>query len=214
MKDLQRTRIKCCGMTRVEDALAAAELGADAVGMIFAESPRCIKIAQARAIVRALGPFVTPVGVFVNPTKEEVLHIMDDTGIKTLQFHGNEDAAFIQQFQTCTIIKTLHIGKDDAPIQMEAVADAHLCDTFDPGLAGGTGRTFDHDRVVNLARKTRLILSGGLTPDNVGNAIHRVRPYAVDASSGLEFSPGIKDTHKMTAFIQAVKAADSSDRQP
>jgi phosphoribosylanthranilate isomerase len=206
-----RTRVKICGITRVEDARAAAALGADAIGLIFYRpSPRYVTPERAREIVEATPAFVTTVAVFVNPTREEVETVIRETGVAMLQFHGDESPEFSSGFsrpyvKAARIRPELDLLKYLSP---HSAARAWMLDTFHGDLWGGTGGAFDWGLVPKDAVKP-IILSGGLTADNVANAVKRVRPYAVDVSTGVEASKGIKDAAKIAAFIGAVKREDS-----
>lgn len=202
------TRIKICGITRVEDALCAAREGADAIGFVFApESPRCISIEQARAITTSVPPFVTRVGLFVNATTEAVQSVLRAIPIDALQFHGEETPAYCGAFGR-PYIKAIRMRPGlDVRAEAARYADAAgiLLDAFDEAARGGTGASFDWSRIPSDLGKP-AILAGGLKPDNVAEAIRTVRPYAVDVSSGVEASKGIKDHAKIRAFIQAVRS--------
>ncbi len=205
-----RTRIKICGITRVEDAQAAVRNGADALGFIFWDrSPRYIAPEKAGPVVRSAGPFVATVGVFVNPSRDEVLRAIEDSGISMLQFHGDEPAEFCTAFDL-PYIKAFKPSEGVDLIKcMAAYGDAAgwLLDAYDEKRVGGTGETFDWNLIPqNLARP--LVLSGGLNVDNIASAILLVRPYAVDVSSGVELSKGIKDAARIAAFVQGVRNAD------
>jgi phosphoribosylanthranilate isomerase len=205
-----RTRIKICGITRVEDALAAAKHGADAIGLVFwPNSTRFVDFARAREIVSAVGPFVSTVGVFVDPAPEFVEDALERAGCSMLQFHGDEAPAFCRSFGV-PWLKAFRVGRQGDLV--ESVEPYHhaagwMFDTWDERLAGGTGEAFDWNLVPpDLARP--LVLSGGLTPENVSGAIRKVRPWAVDVSSGVESGKGIKDAIKVAAFIAGVRNAD------
>jgi len=209
-----RTRIKICGITRQEDAKAAVDHGADALGFIFwPKSPRYIEPAKARAIVRDAGPFVSTVGVFVNPSRDEVQGAIRDAGISMLQFHGEESAGFCAEFGR-PYIKAFKVGQGSEQgtdliksVQPYEIASGWMFDAFDGRLVGGTGETFDWNLIPgSLARP--LVLSGGLNAGNIVEAIRRVKPFAVDVSSGVEAAKGIKDAAKIAAFIQGVRNAD------
>ncbi len=201
------TRVKICGITVPEDGLEAARLGADAIGMVFyAKSPRAVDAEQAAKIVAALPPFVTTVGLFVNASVEEVSGVLAEVSLDLLQFHGDESPEYCVQFGR-PYIKAIRMreGVDlSAELQRYSSGRGLLLDTYTPGVPGGTGESFDWDRVPeNLA--SQIILAGGLTPDNVGEAIKQVRPYAVDVSGGVEASKGKKDAAKVAAFMGEVK---------
>jgi phosphoribosylanthranilate isomerase len=205
-----RTRIKICGITRMQDARCAVNEGADALGFIFwPPSPRYIRPLDVRPIARSVGAFVSTVGVFVNPTQHEVRHVIEESGISTLQFHGEEAPDFCGGFGL-PYIKGFKVGEGGDLIKsvpQYAEAAGWLFDAFDPRLVGGTGATFDWNLIPrDLARP--LVLSGGLNAGNVGEAIRRVHPFAVDVSSGVEAAKGIKDAAKIAAFIQGVRNAD------
>jgi phosphoribosylanthranilate isomerase len=200
-------RIKICGITRTEDALAAARLGVDAIGLVFyAPSPRAVTIEQAAAIVRALPPFVTAVGLFVNAGVDEVQAVLQQVQLDLLQFHGDESGDYCRQFQQ-PYIKVLRMNPAlDIVRASEMFGDARgiLLDSYVAGVHGGTGQAFDWTDVPAGLKKP-IILAGGLTPDNVATAIETVRPWAVDVSGGVESAKGIKDSDKMAAFVEAVK---------
>jgi phosphoribosylanthranilate isomerase len=205
-------RIKICGITRSEDALAAADLGTDAIGFVFAPSPRRVSPDKAREIVMALPPLVQTVGVFVDEDPEKVLSIAALCRLDMLQLHGKESPDYCRRFGH-RVIKALRVhGPDGLQAGSEYVGavDALLLDTYVRGQQGGTGRTFDWNLALGAKRFGRIILAGGLNPDNVGAAISAVKPYAVDASSGLEQKPGIKDHEKMVRFIQIVRQTQTS----
>ncbi|GMQ91353.1 MAG: phosphoribosylanthranilate isomerase [Gammaproteobacteria bacterium] len=201
-----RTRVKICGITRSEDALAAARLGADAIGLVFyADSPRVVDATQAAEICASLPPFVSRVGLFVNADAEEVRGVMSDLPLDILQFHGEESAEFCRQFGR-PYIKALRMHEQqdihDAAAVYNDVA-ALLLDAYVADQLGGTGQTFDWERIPSDLSKP-VVLAGGLRPDNVAEAISSVRPFAVDVSSGVEQDPGIKDIEKMAIFIKEV----------
>lgn len=201
-----RPRIKICGLTRPEDARDAARLGADAIGLVFYDkSPRNVDIAAARAVIAALPPFVSVVALFVNPARERVDEILAALPIDILQFHGEETAEFCESFHR-PYLKAVRVKPG---VDLVEWADRYknarglLADAFVEGAHGGTGATFDW-RLIPDTLPIPLILSGGLTPDNVADAVRRVRPAAVDVSSGVEAGKGIKDAERMRAFIQGV----------
>jgi len=203
------TRIKICGITRAEDALLAADAGADAIGLVFyPKSPRAVTIEQAQAICEVLPPFVSVVALFVDAEHFEVEDVLAAVPVDLLQFHGSETPAQCQAFST-PYIKAIRM-KDDADLADAArqynTARGLLVDTFNPNEAGGTGEVFDWDRVPD-GLDTPIILAGGLEPANVGDAIKKMSPYAVDVSSGVEASKGIKDAGKIRAFVTAVSTA-------
>ena len=199
-------RSKICGITRIEDALAAAEAGADAIGLVFyAKSPRAASIQQARDIVAALPAFVTTVGLFVNASRGELNEILESVALDLLQFHGDETPADCEFFHR-PYIKALRVQPgDDIALLAAPYASARgiLLDTYVSGVPGGTGAAFDWSLVPHDLSQP-VILAGGLSADNVQAAIKQVRPYAVDVSGGVEASKGIKDAAKIRAFMQAV----------
>jgi phosphoribosylanthranilate isomerase len=204
-----RTRIKICGITRVEDARAAAACGADAIGLIYYRpSPRCVTPQQARAIAESLPAFVTPVAVFVNPSRQEVEEAIR-AGAGMLQFHGDETPEFCSGFDR-PYIKAARIrpGLDLLEyLSPHASARAWMLDAYHEDLWGGTGGAFDWSLVP--ARTARpIILSGGLTAANVADAVRRVRPYGVDVSTGVESAKGVKDAGRIAEFIAGVRNAD------
>jgi phosphoribosylanthranilate isomerase len=208
------TRIKICGITRPEDALSAASLGADAIGLVFYEpSPRNVDIDQACAIVNALPPFVTRVGLFVDAKPEQIRQVLDKVGLDLLQFHGDESPQDCEEYNL-PYIKAIRM-RDGVDLADEArlfnSASGLLLDAFQSGVPGGTGQSFDWTRVTSSVQKDLakpVILAGGLVPANVGEAIFMVQPYAVDVSGGVESAKGVKDQAKMAAFVEAVRAAD------
>ena len=205
-------RSKICGITRIEDALAAVAAGADAIGLVFyAKSPRAVNVQQARAIIAALPPFVTTVGLFVNASRCELGEILDAVPLDLLQFHGDESAADCEGYHR-PYIKALRVKAGDdiaAACLAYPRASGILLDTYVEGVPGGTGEAFDWSLVPQGLSKP-IILAGGLTPDNVSAAIARVRPYAVDVSGGVEQGKGIKDPAKIQAFMQAVRRSNES----
>jgi phosphoribosylanthranilate isomerase len=204
-------RIKICGITNKEDALAAAHLGADALGFVFAPSPRKISAESAREIIKVLPPFVKTVGVFVDEDPERVSSVAARCGLDILQLHGSESVDYCSSFDR-RVIKAVRLQSRDELKNLSKyanVVDALLLDTYVPNKLGGTGIPFDWKLAVEAGRYGRIILAGGLNPENVAAAISMVKPYAVDASSGLEKSPGVKDHEKMTQFMrEAMQAAN------
>jgi phosphoribosylanthranilate isomerase len=204
---LTAVRVKICGITRVEDALAAAAAGADAIGLVFyAKSPRAVGIEQARAIIAALPPFVTTVGLFVDIECDELQRILASVPLDLLQFHGDESPEQCESINR-PYIKALRVkASDDIAVQVNRYPGAKgiLLDTYVDGVPGGTGEAFDWSLVPEGLSKP-VILAGGLHADNVAAAVARVRPYAVDVSGGVEASKGIKDAEKVGAFIRAAR---------
>ena len=200
-------RVKICGITRVEDALAAAAAGADAIGLVFyAKSPRAVDIEQARVILAALPPFATTVGLFVDAERSELERILASVPLDLLQFHGDESVQQCEAFGR-PYIKALRVkAGDDIAAQVARYPSAQgiLLDAYVEGVPGGTGEAFDWSLIPQTLSKP-LILAGGLRPDNVAEAVSRVRPYAVDVSGGVEASKGVKDVEKVGAFIRAAR---------
>jgi phosphoribosylanthranilate isomerase len=213
-----RTRVKICGITRIEDGMAAARAGADAIGLVFwAGTPRCVSLDQARAIAAALPAFVTVVGLFVDPAPDVVRAALAEVPLDLLQFHGDEPPDLCASFGR-PYIKAVSVKPGVDLLQYTSRysgARALLLDAFQPGgLPGGTGTTFDWNEVPGGLPRP-MILSGGLTPQNVGAAIRALRPWAVDVSSGVEATgdggkpkKGIKSPPKIAAFIREVRNAD------
>ena len=201
-----RTRTKICGITRIQDAMAAAENGVDAIGLVFyPDSPRYVTIKQAAEIRHALPPFVSVVALFVNPSQDEVNAVLESVQIDILQFHGDEDEATCMQYGL-PYLKALRVKPDTNLIQYAQLylsAKALLLDTYTDNAFGGTGQTFDW-RMIPKDLPKPIILAGGLSVENVSEAIHQVRPYAVDVSGGVEQGKGIKDPVKIAKFIAAV----------
>lgn len=203
------TRIKICGMTRVDDALQAVEAGADAIGLIFWKgSARAVDVERAQEITRALPPFVSTVGVFVDETPDRVRTIGDAVGLSAVQLHGHEVVSDWARFPR-PVLKAMPIEAYAASPWKTARA-AILVDAHDPVTIGGTGRTVDWQAAKEIAATRRLVLAGGLRPENVGDAVTTVAPWGVDVASGVEQSPGIKDPARVRAFVQAVRAADAA----
>ncbi len=203
-------KVKICGITNVDDARAAADCGADAIGFIFCEkSPRNVSPKAASGIVRGLPPFVTSVGVFVNERPERIKAIAEEIGLSCVQLHGEETAEECERVSGLTTareIKAVRVrgGKDIIGLENYRVS-AYLLDTFRNGVHGGTGGVFDCDIAIEAKKKGRIILSGGLNPDNIVEAIRKVEPYGVDVCSGVELSPGKKDPAKLKSFIEKAK---------
>jgi len=205
-----RTRVKICGITRIEDGLEAARLGVDALGFVFyPKSPRNIDTEAAQAICQQLPGFVTTTALFLNPEEKLVRKVLAEVSIDCLQFHGTESVEFCESFGK-PYIKALGVeGAEDIGALFEQYASARsvLLDSHATGAAGGTGKTFDWLSIPEKLRQ-KIILAGGLTPGNVADAIQQVRPYAVDLSSGVESAPGIKDSELMVRLMDEVKRAD------
>ena len=209
-----RTRIKICGMTRKDEVVAVVAAGVDAVGFIFAEeSPRYLQPEKARDIIRLLPPFVDAVGVFVNEEASVVQDIVQYCGLTLVQLHGAETPAYCREM-TCRVLKAFRVGPHTTPGELAAygeVVNGFLFDTFHEKMAGGTGRTFDWGLVARLNPPGPVILAGGLTPANVGQAVRELRPFAVDCNSGVEIKPGRKDLDKVRQVVDAVRQADAAN---
>ncbi|HEA52607.1 phosphoribosylanthranilate isomerase [Marinobacter antarcticus] len=208
-----KARVKICGLTRVEDVNAAVACGADALGFVFYEpSPRSVTVEQAERLVRHVPAFVSVVGLFVNPTEEQVRGVLERIPLDLLQFHGDEPADFCSQFGR-RWIKAVRVQSAE---QVErAFSDYHaaaglLLDAWDPQRYGGTGHSFNWD-LIPQERSLPLILAGGLSSDNVFRAVEQVKPWAVDVSGGVEQSKGIKDIEKISDFIKEVHRVCKTD---
>ncbi len=207
---LHRIRIKICGITRPEDGLAAAQAGADAIGLVFYEhSSRAVTIEQAQAVVAALPPFVTAVGLFVDPSPAWLAEVLASVPLGLLQFHGDESAELCARMGL-PYLKAIRMRPE---VDLAAAADTYqgaiglLLDTYDPAAHGGTGAVFDWSRIPQQC-SLPLVLAGGLHAENVGAAVAAAPLWAVDVSSGVERAKGIKDPERMAAFVAAVVAAN------
>lgn len=207
---MSRTRIKICGITRPEDARAAVENGADAIGLVFyPSSPRAVSLEQAEAIAAVVPPFVTLVALFVDECPEQVNAVLEALPVGLLQFHGEESPDYCRQFAR-PWIKALRVRPDtDIGALARAYSGARglLLDAFQEGVPGGTGKTFDWD-LAPAGVALPLVLAGGLHPGNVAEAIAAVGPFAVDVSGGVEAAPGRKDPRRISEFVAAVREAD------
>jgi phosphoribosylanthranilate isomerase len=202
--------VKICGITNLPDALQATEAGADALGFVFyAQSPRSITVQAAAPIAQALPPFVVRVGVFVDADEQLVYQAIADCHLNLLQFHGAESPGYCRQFGLMSM-KAFRVRDAESLSQMPAYqTDSWLLDAYSAGQPGGTGQRFNWDLAIEAQKLGRpIFLAGGLTPENVGEAVRRVRPYGVDVSSGVEAGPGRKDPQKVRAFIAAAKGVD------
>ncbi len=206
----QRTRIKICGITQPQDGQVAATAGVDAIGLVFyPPSPRAVVPDQARTIIAALPPFTTVVGLFVDPDPAYVTAVLATVPLDVIQFHGDEPPLFCSSFNR-PYIKAVAMGPDldlAGYGQRYQGAQGILVDTYRPGIPGGTGECFNWDWLPQT-RDFPLILAGGLTPTNVMEALRRVRPYAVDVSSGVELAKGIKDSGRIASLVKAVAQGD------
>ena len=205
-----RTRVKICGITRPEDGIKAAQYGADAIGLVFyPQSPRCVDLEQARQICAALPPFVAVVGLFVNASQQQIRSVLDRLPVDLIQFHGDEPPGDCGAYGR-RYVKAIKVGAGcDITGMMARYPDAagFLLDADHPDLPGGTGQVFQWDQIPGELPKP-IILAGGLNPHNVAAAVRQVRPYAVDVSSGVEATQGVKDPARMAAFIQGVRSVD------
>ncbi len=209
---MQKIWIKICGITRAQDALAAAELGADAIGLVlFANSPRSVTVEQVAGIVGDIPQHIEVVALFVDPDPHLVWEALATGLVDLLQFHGDEPAEFCEQFST-PYMKAIAV-KEDSELNQDLTSYSSakylLLDSYDPLLSGGTGKTFAWHKARQLAesQQIRLVLAGGLNPGNIQAAIHAIQLFGVDVSSGVETSKGVKDLSKMKAFIEGVRAS-------
>jgi phosphoribosylanthranilate isomerase len=206
---LKAIRVKICGITSVADAQLAVDAGADAIGMVFyAPSPRAVTIDQARVIAQSVEPFVTIVGLFVDAEKTFIDEVLAKVSLHVMQFHGDESPDFCDSFQR-PYLKAIRMRPDldvEKAIAHYPNASGILLDAYRPGIPGGTGETFDWQRVPKDSAKP-IVLAGGLTPENVAQAINTTQVYGVDVSGGVESSPGKKDAQKVQTFIHNAKRA-------
>lgn len=201
------TRVKICGITRIEDARAALDAGADAIGLVFAPSPRKVTVKQARQIVRAVGPWITTVGVFVDAGETEIRRIARETGLSAVQLHGDETPALARRLADLRPIKAIRVENERSFGDTKWPVAALLFDTAVPGMRGGTGRVFNWKWVSRYRGLCPFIVSGGLKPSNVAQAVRLTRPYGVDVSGGVECAPGLKDARKIREFVRRAKSA-------
>lgn len=204
-------RVKICGITRIEDALFAEECGADAIGLIFAKSPRQVNKGVAWKISQACGPWITRVGVFVEQDVQEILNLAEECGLDAVQVHRELLIADIESLKKCgRVIQVIRVKKHELEQQQpNQKVDAVLLDTWSEECQGGTGQTFDWEAALRAKEwGVPIILAGGLTPANVKEAVQKINPYGVDTSSGVESSPGIKDAVKVKEFIERAKDKD------
>lgn len=210
---VKRTRVKICGITRIEDACSVVEAGADAIGLVFWEpSSRAVTVRRAAEICRQLPAFVSIVALTVNAQESLLKKIVGELPIDLLQFHGDESPEYCEQFSR-SYIKALRMKPGlDITEQLRCYSSARsvLLDAYRKGVPGGTGEQFDWERIPTECR-SRIVLAGGLHAANVTQAVTRVRPYAVDVSGGVELSPGIKDPQKIREFVNAVDRADRTE---
>ncbi|GAB4334343.1 MAG: phosphoribosylanthranilate isomerase [Desulfobulbaceae bacterium] len=220
--DRKRTRIKVCGITRLQDALCAVECGVDALGFIFhRKSPRYIDPEDARIIIEQLPPFVDTVGVFVDKEREEVEEIIRYCRLGYAQLHGEESPKYAERLvrfaSPCEVVKAFRVGGETTAEEFEPYiphVKAFLLDTWDPELSGGTGRRFDWSVIPRLRLRKPFILAGGLDPATVIDALREVRPAVLDVNSGVEAAPGIKDHRLIREFVRAVRETDEEEAGP
>lgn len=213
MKEAQRIRIKMCGITSLEDALAGVEAGVDALGFIFYEkSPRYIEPQLARLIIEQLPPFVDTVGVFVDRNRKEVEEIVRFCSLGYVQLHGNESPKYCERLVRCAapcqVLKALRVSEHLRPEDVVPYNDhvkGFVLDTYQKNLPGGTGKIFDWSLIAALNLQRDFILAGGLQENNVEQALTQVCPYALDINSGVESSPGVKDHAQIRAFVHQVR---------
>jgi phosphoribosylanthranilate isomerase len=203
----KKVKVKVCGMTNLKDALVAVEEGADAVGFIFyKKSPRSVTMKIVREIILELPPFVDTVGVFVDETAEQINKIADSCNLDMIQLHGDESPTFCKRIRR-RVIKAFRVKDMQSVKKLSSFqVSGFLLDTFSKDLHGGTGKVFDWNLALPAKKFGPIIMAGGLTPNNVQQAIRQVRPYGVDVCSGVESEPGIKDHKKIKAFLKNVKA--------
>ncbi len=199
-------RVKVCGITRVEDALFAADLGVDALGFVFyPKSPRFISPPLASEIIEKIPPFISTVGVFVDAPAREVQGIIEQCGLSAVQLHGQESPDFCREFEVM-VVKAFRVKGSQLPPDLDQYSvDAILLDTYQAGVPGGTGSTFSWDVAVAAKRFGRVVLAGGLNCDNIEKALETVDPYGADVSSGVEATPGRKDARLLEGFVRKVK---------
>jgi phosphoribosylanthranilate isomerase len=217
----QRTRIKMCGTTNIEDAHTAVKLGVDALGFIFVNtSERFIAVEKAREITKSLPPFVSKVGVFINEGLTEIEEMVDYLGLDVVQLHGDEDPEFCEKIArsvpSCTVLKAFRVGghsREEDFLPYNDCVNGFLLDTYVKGKEGGTGESFEWNILSKLNLQIPFILAGGLNPGNIDEALRIASPHGVDVNSGVEISPGIKDHEKLAQFVERVSAFDASLRQ-
>lgn len=218
MKIPKRTRIKMCGVTREKDVVAGIDAGLDALGFIFYQkSPRNVEPDFVRSVVAKMPPFTDCVGVFVNRDREEVEEIIEYCGLSHAQLHGSEDPKYCERIERfvspCRVVKAFRVSAESTCEEFEPYAPVihgYLLDTYVKGNAGGTGETFDWSIIKRLNLQRPMILAGGLGPENVEDALHRVQPFGVDVNSGVEIEPGIKDHAKLFEFVMKVRGQNIS----
>ncbi len=205
-------RVKICGITSVKDALAAESAGADALGFVFAKSPRRVSASRVRSIVKNLGPWIATVGVFVNERPEVILSTAKICGLSAVQLHGEETQAYVSRLRAkgLVVIQAFRIKTaKDLAFARRSKADAILMDSAVRGVRGGTGRIFDWALLKKCKTKLPVIISGGLNAKNLHELLREYAPYGVDVSSGVESGPGVKNTEKVRKFIRRAKSSNS-----
>jgi len=211
---MSHIKVKICGITNAADAAAAVEAGADALGFVFyAKSPRCVEAPLVKRLVAGLPPFVLPVGVFVNEDAKRVCDLMDECGLALAQLHGDETAAYCESVGR-PVLKAFRLRGPSSLLSLaefkgRAGVRGFVVDAFSEAAYGGTGETTDWALAADVAKHAPVLLAGGLTAENVGEAIRKVGPYGVDVSSGVEARPGKKDHVKVQAFIRAARLVSS-----
>ena len=214
-----RTRIKMCGVTRDKDVEAGINAGLDALGFIFYDkSPRNVTPDYVRSVVSRMGPFTDSIGVFVDRQREEVEEIVEYCGLTHAQLHGNENPKYCERVERfvspCRVIKAFRVSEQSVKEDFAPYGDVihgYLLDTYSKGIAGGTGHTFDWSIIEKLELQRPLVLAGGLSPDNVEEALKQVRPFGLDVNSGVEVEPGIKDHAKLFEFVRKVRAYEAEN---
>ena len=202
------TRIKFCGLTRQQDVLEAAQMGVHAIGLVFhPDSPRAVNVQQAQGLSRVCPPFITRVGLFMNQDASTIMEVLKYVELDILQFHGEEPEDYCISFNKPYLKSIAMGGKTPDEIPEYSSAQAYLLDSNELGQPGGSGKAFDWGNIPKNINKP-VIVAGGLSPDNVTQAIQCIQPYAVDVSSGIESAKGIKDSEKMKTFINSVRVAD------
>ena len=202
------TRIKFCGLTRQQDVLEAAQMGVHAIGLVFhPDSPRAVDVQQAQGLSRVCPPFITRVGLFMNQDASTIMEVLNHVELDILQFHGEEPEDYCVSFNKPYLKSIAMGGKTPDEIPEYSSAQAYLLDSNELGQPGGSGKAFDWGNIPKNINKP-VIVAGGLSPDNVTQAIQCIQPYAVDVSSGIESAKGIKDSEKMKTFINSVRVAD------
>jgi len=207
------TRVKICGLTRSEDVRAAVDSGADAIGLVFyQQSPRSVAVHRAQQLVQDIPPFVSVVGLFVNPSEAEVREVLEHVPLDLLQFHGDESPEFCARFRRRWIkaVRVRESGQIESAFREYHQASGLLVDAWDPDRYGGTGQSFNWD-LIPEDRPLPLVLAGGLSSANVSGAVEQVKPWAVDVSGGVEAGKGIKDAVKISEFIKEVRRVCKTD---